>query len=69
MNFELTEKQRAIWETARRLADAALQRHGDYGFFKEFPAERHVRDLCAHQILERTNEVLRVIIAREPLHQ
>jgi alkylation response protein AidB-like acyl-CoA dehydrogenase len=48
-----------------RIANDALQLHGGYGFLKDFPAERHVRDLRVHQILEGTNEIMRVIVARE----
>jgi len=51
------------------IANAALQLHGGYGYLKDFPAERHVRDLRVHQILEGTNEIMRVIIARELLRQ
>jgi alkylation response protein AidB-like acyl-CoA dehydrogenase len=52
-----------------RIADEALQLHGGYGYLKDFPAERHVRDLRVHQILEGTNEIMRVIVARELLRQ
>jgi alkylation response protein AidB-like acyl-CoA dehydrogenase len=52
-----------------RVANDALQLHGGYGYLKDFPAERHVRDLRVHQILEGTNEVMRVIIAREMFRQ
>ena len=52
-----------------RIANHALQLHGGYGYLKDFPAERHVRDLRVHQILEGTNEIMRVIIAREMLRQ
>jgi alkylation response protein AidB-like acyl-CoA dehydrogenase len=45
----------------------ALQLHGGYGYIKEFPLERHVRDSRVHQILEGTNEIMRVIIARRLL--
>ena len=48
-----------------RIANDALQLHGGYGYLKDFPVERHVRDLRVHQILEGTNEIMRVIIARE----
>jgi alkylation response protein AidB-like acyl-CoA dehydrogenase len=51
------------------VANDALQLHGGYGYLKDFPAERHVRDLRVHQILEGTNEIMRVIISRELLRQ
>jgi alkylation response protein AidB-like acyl-CoA dehydrogenase len=51
------------------LANNALQLHGGYGYLKDFPAERHVRDLRVHQILEGTNEIMRVIVAREMFRQ
>jgi hypothetical protein len=47
------------------VANAALQLHGGYGYLKGYPLERIVRDLRVHQILEGTNEIMRVIIARE----
>ncbi|MCI0749073.1 MAG: acyl-CoA dehydrogenase family protein [Nevskiales bacterium] len=46
------------------VANAALQLHGGYGYIRELPLERHVRDSRVHQILEGTNEIMRVIIAR-----
>jgi alkylation response protein AidB-like acyl-CoA dehydrogenase len=52
-----------------KIANDALQLHGGYGYLKDFPAERHVRDLRVHQILEGTNEIMRVIIARELTRQ
>jgi alkylation response protein AidB-like acyl-CoA dehydrogenase len=45
----------------------ALQLHGGYGYIREYPMERHVRDTRVHQILEGTNEIMRVIIARRLL--
>ncbi|MBU0539240.1 MAG: acyl-CoA dehydrogenase family protein [Gammaproteobacteria bacterium] len=45
----------------------ALQLHGGYGYIKEYPLERHVRDSRVHQILEGTNEIMRVIIGRRLL--
>ncbi|KQW01263.1 acyl-CoA dehydrogenase family protein [Rhizobacter sp. Root1221] len=45
----------------------ALQLHGGYGYLGEFPLERLVRDTRVHQILEGTNEIMRVIIARKLL--
>jgi alkylation response protein AidB-like acyl-CoA dehydrogenase len=52
-----------------RIANDALQLHGGYGYLKDFPAERHVRDLRVHQILEGTNEIMRVIVSREMFRQ
>ena len=48
-----------------QIANDALQIHGGYGYLKDFPLERFVRDLRVHQILEGTNEIMRVIVARE----
>ena len=45
----------------------ALQLLGGYGYIKEFPMERHVRDTRVHQILEGTNEIMRVIVSRKLL--
>jgi len=47
------------------VANQALQLHGGYGYLRDYPLERVVRDLRVHQILEGTNEIMRVIIARE----
>ena len=47
------------------VANEALQLHGGYGYLQEYPLERHVRDLRVHQILEGTNEIMRVIISRK----
>ena len=49
------------------VCDAALQIHGGYGYIKEYSLERHFRDVRVHQILEGTNEIMRVIIARRLL--
>ena len=49
------------------IADQALQLHGGYGYLKDYPLERILRDLRVHRILEGTNEIMRVIIAREML--
>lgn len=65
----------ALCAMAKRLAtdvgfticDHALQLHGGYGYIKEYPLERYFRDARVHQILEGTNEVMRVIIARHLL--
>ncbi|KJS05200.1 MAG: acyl-CoA dehydrogenase [Gammaproteobacteria bacterium BRH_c0] len=49
------------------ICNDALQLHGGYGYIKEYPLERHVRDNRVHQILEGTNEIMRVIIGRRLL--
>ena len=51
------------------VANQALQLHGGYGYLRDYPLERIVRDLRVHQILEGTNEIMRVIISREMLRQ
>ena len=52
-----------------RVANEALQLHGGYGYIREYPIERYLRDLRVHQILEGTNEIMRVIIARRLLDE
>jgi alkylation response protein AidB-like acyl-CoA dehydrogenase len=52
-----------------RICDQALQLHGGYGYIKEFQIERYLRDLRVHRILEGTNEIMRVIIARRLLQE
>ena len=47
----------------------AQQLHGGYGYLKDYPLERLVRDTRVHQILEGTNEIMRVIIARQLLEK
>ena len=50
-----------------RICNDALQLFGGYGYIKEYPMERHVRDTRVHQILEGTNEIMRVIVSRKLL--
>ena len=50
-----------------QVCNEALQLFGGYGYLKDFPIERYLRDLRVHQILEGTNEIMRVIIARRLL--
>ena len=50
-----------------RICDEALQLHGGYGYIKDYQVERYLRDLRVHRILEGTNEIMRVIIARRLL--
>ena len=46
------------------ICNDALQLHGGYGYIREYPLERMVRDTRVHQILEGTNEIMRVILGR-----
>lgn len=48
-----------------QICNQALQMHGGYGYIREYPIERFFRDLRVHQILEGTNEIMRLIIARQ----
>ncbi|TQV66967.1 acyl-CoA dehydrogenase [Exilibacterium tricleocarpae] len=50
-----------------QVCNEALQLHGGYGYLREYPIERFVRDTRVHQILEGTNEVMRLIVARRLL--
>jgi alkylation response protein AidB-like acyl-CoA dehydrogenase len=50
-----------------KICNDALQLFGGYGYIKEYPMERYVRDTRVHQILEGTNEIMRVIISRQAL--
>ena len=57
--------KRMATDAGFEVADDALQLHGGYGYLRDYPLERIVRDLRVHRILEGTNEIMRVIIARE----
>ncbi|NUZ09408.1 acyl-CoA dehydrogenase family protein [Pseudoalteromonas sp. McH1-7] len=59
--------KRFATDVGTKVCDDALQIHGGYGYIKEYPLERHLRDVRVHQILEGTNEIMRVIIARRIL--
>ncbi|CAE7808360.1 acad8 [Symbiodinium sp. KB8] len=48
-----------------KICNEALQLHGGYGYLKDYPIERYLRDVRVHQILEGTNEIMRVIISRQ----
>jgi alkylation response protein AidB-like acyl-CoA dehydrogenase len=56
--------KRFVTDTGFSVANDALQIHGGYGYLHEYGIEKLVRDLRVHQILEGTNEIMRVIIAR-----
>ena len=49
------------------VANACLQLHGGYGYLADYGIEKIVRDLRVHQILEGTNEIMRLIISRQVL--
>lgn len=51
------------------IANTALQMHGGYGYLRDYPIERIMRDVRVHQILEGTNEVMRLITARQLLQE
>jgi alkylation response protein AidB-like acyl-CoA dehydrogenase len=59
--------KRLATDAGFHICNEALQLHGGYGYLKDFPVERYLRDLRVHQILEGTNEIMRVIIARRLL--
>ena len=61
--------KRISTDTGFDIVNRALQLHGGYGYLKDFPIERYLRDLRVHQILEGTNEIMRLIIARDILRQ
>ena len=50
-----------------QIVDEALQLHGGYGYIRDYAIERYLRDCRVHRILEGTNEIMRVIIARRLL--
>jgi alkylation response protein AidB-like acyl-CoA dehydrogenase len=56
--------KRFVTDTGFEVANQALQLHGGYGYLADYGVEKIVRDLRVHQILEGTNEIMRVIIAR-----
>lgn len=59
--------KRFVTDTCFNVANEALQIHGGYGYLQDYEVERMVRDLRVHQILEGTNEIMRMIIARDLL--
>jgi alkylation response protein AidB-like acyl-CoA dehydrogenase len=59
--------KRFVTDTASRVADDALQLLGGYGYLAEYGVEKIVRDLRVHRILEGTNEIMRMIVARKML--
>jgi len=56
-----------VTEAGSKIVDQCLQLHGGYGYLADYGIEKLVRDLRVHQILEGTNEIMRVIVARHLL--
>jgi alkylation response protein AidB-like acyl-CoA dehydrogenase len=56
--------KRFATDSCFEIADNALQLHGGYGYLSEYGVEKIVRDLRVHRILEGTNEIMRLIVAR-----
>ena len=56
--------KRFVTDSCFDVANDALQLHGGYGYLAEYGIEKVVRDLRVHQILEGTNEIMRVVVAR-----
>ena len=61
--------KRFATDVGSKVVDQALQIHGGYGYIKDYHIERFSRDLRVHQILEGTNEIMRLIIARHLLKE
>ena len=61
--------KRFATDMCSKIANDALQLHGGYGYLSEYGIEQIVRDLRVHQILEGTNQIMRVIVSRDLLRQ
>ena len=59
--------KRFVTETGSKVANQCLQLHGGYGYLADYGVEKIVRDLRVHEILEGTNEIMRLIVARQLL--
>ena len=59
--------KRFVTDVAFKVCNDALQLHGGYGYLKDYPIQRYLRDVRVHQILEGTNEVMRLIVSRNLL--
>ena len=59
--------KRLATDTGFEVVNGCLQLHGGYGYLRDHPIERVLRDLRVHQILEGTNEVMRLIVSRDLL--
>lgn len=61
--------KRLVTDRGFEIVNEALQIHGGYGYLRDYPLERMLRDVRVHQILEGTNEIMRVIVARDLLKE
>jgi alkylation response protein AidB-like acyl-CoA dehydrogenase len=61
--------KRFVTDVGFNVVNEALQIHGGYGYLKDYPLERMLRDVRVHQILEGTNEIMRVIVAKDMLKE
>ena len=61
--------KRLSTDSGSKIVNDALQLFGGYGYLQDYPIERFWRDLRVHSILEGTNQVMRMIVAREMLRQ
>jgi alkylation response protein AidB-like acyl-CoA dehydrogenase len=61
--------KRLATDVGFNVVNEALQLHGGYGYLRDYPIERFLRDVRVHQILEGTNEIMRVIVARKLLEE
>ncbi len=61
--------KRLATDKGSEIVDQALQLHGGYGYLQDYPIERFWRDLRVHSILEGTNQIMRMIVARDLLRQ
>lgn len=66
-NIYCAMAKRVATDNAFAICNEALQIHGGYGVMREYPLERYLRDARVHQIVEGTNEIMRVIVARRML--
>lgn len=58
-----------ILHSSTKVINEALQLHGGYGYLKDYPVQQYLRDCRVHMILEGTNEVMRLLIARHILSE
>lgn len=61
--------KRLVTDKGFEIVNDALQIHGGYGYLKDYPLERMLRDVRVHQILEGTNEIMRVIVSRDLMRE